>query len=315
MKSLKKVGAVAINACFTFGVLFSFLPSTYAFSDVGSEHVYFDAITYMQTKGIVQGYADGTYRPDNLISRAEFIKIVMSGVTMDSSFDCGQKLFNDVSTLSDNWYRDPVCKAFHKGIIVGYADKTFKPDQSISFVEAAKIIIKANNIQTAGVTEPWSKEFTDVLNSKNAVPITINDYNQKITRGEMADIIYLLKGKQTSSCVEAGGKYNATVNPPSLCCSGLLGYFPNYSKGEYLLGAGGVCLAPTAGLSEALDIYNSNNSCTSNVNLGQTTKNLPYKNSNFNGYSFPMESFKNGCEARCDVNLDTKTAKIGWMCI
>ena len=81
-----------------------------------------------------------------------------------------------------------------------------------------------------------------------------------------------------------------------------------------LIGSEGICLENKPGLQEALKIYNTVNECTTEPELGQSVGEKPYKNPNFNGYSFPMESFKNGCEARCDIDLNRKTASIGWMC-
>lgn len=170
-----------------------------AFTDVQADTPYYKEIAYLKDQGYVHGYADGSYKPDNLINRAEFTKIVMSmgsgfrKTTNTPSLDCGKEVFKDVSTDAKNWYRDPVCKLHDLGIITGYGDNTFKPNNNISFGEAAKIILKSQGVWTdmdVKGTTPWYLAYTNFFVKYDAVPKRIKDYNEPITRGEMALMIY-----------------------------------------------------------------------------------------------------------------------------
>lgn len=179
-----------------------------AFNDVNSSHENKDAIEYVQAQGIVQGYADGTYKPDNKINRAEFTKIVIEAQFEKAEIaSCTTSTFNDVAT--SQWFAKYVCLAQNKNIIAGYPDGTFKPGNNIKFTEAAKII--ANTLfQTAQGTDPWYRSFVDKLGSENAIPISIMEFGKEITRGEMAEMIYRLKAgiqtksSQTYASIEAG---------------------------------------------------------------------------------------------------------------
>lgn len=177
-----------------------------AFSDVGGENEYYDALTYLKEKGIVSGYPDGTFKPFQTINRAEFTKIVVgaggynpaqdpSGFDIYSAGDLG---FKDVQDGA--WYVPYLRNAKENGVIGGYPDGTFKPAQDINFAEASKIIVVGTGGDFAGAgyaPEDWFHKYVNVLQGKNAIPTTINSFDQKITRGEMAEIIYRLKSENT----------------------------------------------------------------------------------------------------------------------
>jgi hypothetical protein len=98
------------------------------------------------------------------------------------------------------WYNPYLREAVTKDVIGGYPDGTFKPAQEINFAEASKIIVVADGGDFAGAgyaPEDWFHKYVNVLENIHAIPITINTFDQQITRGEMAEIIYRMKaGKQ-----------------------------------------------------------------------------------------------------------------------
>lgn len=85
-------------------------------------------------RGYITGYPDGTFRPNQSITRAEFITLV------NKSFGFHQKAkisFSDVSPAS--WYYNEVAAAMAAGYIRGYVDNTIKPDRPITRQEVAAI--------------------------------------------------------------------------------------------------------------------------------------------------------------------------------
>jgi len=153
------------------------------FTDTASNK-YENAIDYIKEKGIVQGYSDGTYKPDSKINRAELLKIILES----NSVDTNDNLSFCFSDVKNDWYAKYVCKAKNLGIISGYSDGSFKPGNNINFVEALKIIEEAYG---ADIIESsvWYKGYVDEASSKNMIPLDIKAFNQEITRGQMADII------------------------------------------------------------------------------------------------------------------------------
>lgn len=177
------------------------------FTDVHDGDAYYDAISYLKTEGIVSGYQDGSFKPFQTINRAEFTKIIVGASGYNSAQDpSGFDIyslsgidFKDVK--SGEWYIPYLRKAVESEIIAGYPDGTYKPAQEINFVEAAKIIVVADGGDFAGAgyaPEDWFHKYVAVLEQNNAIPTSINTFDQKITRGEMAEMIYRLKTKNTN---------------------------------------------------------------------------------------------------------------------
>ncbi len=108
------------------------------FGDITKEHIFYDAIMAASNAGIIDGFEDNTFRPDNMITREEIMLIVSrltSGVASKSAS------FKDISP--DYMYLPQLSKISEDGIIGGYPDGTFKPYNKTTRAEAATIIVKA----------------------------------------------------------------------------------------------------------------------------------------------------------------------------
>lgn len=163
-----------------------------AFSDIDSSNPFYDAVNFVQSQGIVNGYEDNTYKPDNPINRAEFVKILIDATSAENkTSECiPSKNFSDVS--SADWFSPYVCEALNSGIVGGYSDNTFKPGNSINFTEASKIIVNAFGYETSP-EELWYQPFVEKLEEFNAIPSSICSVSKNISRGELAEMIYRLK--------------------------------------------------------------------------------------------------------------------------
>lgn len=177
------------------------------FSDISVGNDYYDALKYLKDNGIIGGYSDGSYKPDNPVNRAEFTKIIIESTATDEEIsDCGAHyanqsdtnitLFSDVVfTMGEGntpeWYFNYVCMAKLNNIVGGYPDGSFKPAQDINFVEAAKIITEAMGYEMQ-TSDPWYESYVTELENHKAIPTTISSLNKKLTRGEMAEIMYRL---------------------------------------------------------------------------------------------------------------------------
>lgn len=155
------------------------------FSDVPSNSKYIIEINDLANKNILNGYADGSFKPDNEINRAEFTKIVI-----ESAFpkeNGGTNCFKDVK---NEWFAPYVCLAKDKKIIDGYGDKTFKPNQPINFAEASKIIANALGLKPDDkYIETWFEKYIVSLENASSIPDSILYFHQNLKRGEMSFII------------------------------------------------------------------------------------------------------------------------------
>ena len=160
--------------------------------DINS-HTYRESIEYLLSTNIVQGYSDGTFKPDIQVNRAEFTKMIIGAKYSKYAYKNEYNCFKDVKK---DWYAPYVCYAKKKGILNGYLDGTFKPAKTINFAEAAKIIVNTfgTSVKGGGV---WYKPYVVQLSDKKVIPTTIADFNYKITRGEIAEMLWRLKEKVT----------------------------------------------------------------------------------------------------------------------
>lgn len=130
---------------------------TQLFTDVSSENPYKDAIGWAKQSGILQGYPDGTFKPDNAVNRAEFLKIILGAKGINVSDTGGKSGFKDVD--ENGWYAAYVRYAKQQGIIQGYANGTFKPNQTVNFAEALKMAYNALGVVTSDVGGNWYDRF------------------------------------------------------------------------------------------------------------------------------------------------------------
>lgn len=188
-KNLSKLIAALVIILGFNDLSFAITPAN--FSDVGNSNPNQSAIEYVKNQGIVQGYSDGTYRPDRTINRAEFTKIVIEAQFASEVEACQSADFSD--TEKGKWFTPYICVAQKRGIINGYSDGTFRPSQNISFVEAAKIIVNTFGLSAGSDNEVWYRPFVNRLELEKAIPTSVGSFSKNITRGEMAEMIYRLK--------------------------------------------------------------------------------------------------------------------------
>lgn len=114
-----------------------------SFSDVDKDSPYYDAIEWAVEEGVVHGFSDNTFRPEQEVSRAEFLKLVLlRKYTQEEidAFQVPQEFLHDVS--SGDWFYQYVYFALAHNIIQEYEDHDlllFLPYNSLSFLEANEI--------------------------------------------------------------------------------------------------------------------------------------------------------------------------------
>ena len=116
-----------------------------------------EVIELVKDEGIMTGYADGTFRPQNVINRAEALVILfrIKGIEMDDVEFI--RNFSDVPR--GEWFADAVTVAVDRGWVEGYPDGTFRPDQPINNAEWATILQRAFELE---VNEDNFPSFSDV---------------------------------------------------------------------------------------------------------------------------------------------------------
>lgn len=185
--------------------------AAFKYSDVNSANNYSEDIQMISDLGIVKGYDDGTYKPYQTLNRAELLKIIIEA-SFEDEFEAfaGQNCFSDVP--ASEWYTKYVCFAKDRGIVEGYSNGRFEPDQEINFVEALKITLKGFDYEY-GVSDPWYKSIVEVAESHNFIPLSVSYFDQSLNRGQMADLIArILKEDKTGTVATYAVMKNNTDN-------------------------------------------------------------------------------------------------------
>ena len=167
----------------------------FAYSDVGDDHWAKSYVDSLSGENYISGYEDGTYRPNEYITRAEFVKILTN---IFKPMDKSGVVLPDVNDSA--WYADTMKLGVKAGYLNGYADGTVHPEDNISREQAAVMTYRAWQLTPEGklgfsdsaeVSE-WAKNEVATLASKNV----INGYEDgtyrpaaPITRAEVAKII------------------------------------------------------------------------------------------------------------------------------
>lgn len=114
------------------------------FRDVPTNSIYFEHVQELECHNVVHGYSDGTFKLYAPITRGEMAKMVSNGMRMEEYVTCGN--FRDVSASNKFYVYIQTLKC--RGIVNGYSDGSFRPDQYVTRAEAMKFIINGARIRT-----------------------------------------------------------------------------------------------------------------------------------------------------------------------
>jgi len=144
------------------------------------------AISVLTNLKAVEGYPDGTFKPNQKLNRAEFLKIVLlSNPNVRSSQSDAEACFPDVK--KEDWFSQFVCLSKKRGIVGGYPDGNFKPAQYVNYAEALKILVELYEFNTESQPgEEWYLQYVRLADTRDTLlPIDI-PFDTLLTRGQMA---------------------------------------------------------------------------------------------------------------------------------
>ena len=148
------------------------------FPDVKSTDYFYDAVNSLVERGVVKGFPDGTFKPNQSVTRGQAAVIIAGVLGLDTK-NVKNPGFKDVTTA--NTYYGAVAALANAGIISGYPDGTYKPGEPVQRNHMASIIAKAFDLEpTSGAKNP----FTDVHG--NYVGYVTALYENGVTTGRTA---------------------------------------------------------------------------------------------------------------------------------
>ena len=169
------------------------------------------AVTRLVSRGIINGYPDNTYRPNNSISRAEFC-VVMVKFQGQQDYINPEAMtgFEDLDLDANYaWARPYVAKAVDLGIINGFEDKTFRAADPVTYEQAIKMIVCALGYEEEGkmptIMNDWSSGYVaQAMKLRVTSGTSIANKTNPTTRGTVAVLV--------SNALDAERNQNKTPN-------------------------------------------------------------------------------------------------------
>ena len=167
----------------------AFCLCTAAFTDI-EDATTENAVATLNGMGIVSGTSATKYSPDLTLTRAQVCAMMIRTKGLDSSAEsyANQNLFSDVK--SGAWYTGYVNLAYKEGIISGYGNGKFGPDDEITYGQFVTMLIRLLGYTESDVGKMWPADyvvFADKLDLSDDVNLGAND---KVSRGDAAILLY-----------------------------------------------------------------------------------------------------------------------------
>ena len=116
------------------------------------------AVDRLEAFGIVDGYGDGTYRPDQEVTREEFAKLLVTALGIEHAADAtSYTKFPDVE--AGRWSAGYIAVAAGQGLVIGYPDGTFKPSNKVTYAEAVTMLVRALGYKDEFLPEGWPGNY------------------------------------------------------------------------------------------------------------------------------------------------------------
>ncbi len=192
MKKTKKIMSLLLSVVMMVSVFASFSITSFA-SDESEQSAHSEAINVLKALSVVVGDAEsGLIRPNDPIKRSEVAKMAIAilGLTDVAQGASYQSKYSDVP--SDHWAVGYINVATDQGIVIGDAEGTFRPDDTISYQEAMTIITRVIGFEPyaldrGGYPAGYLVAAAENKLNKNAV---VSNSTQSATRGIVSQIFY-----------------------------------------------------------------------------------------------------------------------------
>ena len=188
MKNLKKILALVL----AFACAFTMFAGA-AFTDQADIKVENEVVDTLIELGVINGYTDGSFKPNDTVTRAEMAKMIYVLRTGNSDASAYNDDYSTFADIKGHWARGYVKYCQSLGIIAGQSATKFAPDQTVTAQEAAKMLLvtlgyDANKAGLVGIN--WASK-TNALADENGL---LDDVNTSFTgpcpRQYAAQLIY-----------------------------------------------------------------------------------------------------------------------------
>ncbi len=185
------VAAACLFSSLSFG---SLAHAATAFTDVTNATPNSEAILTLTKLGVINGYANDdnttySFKPDGDITRGEFAKIITVALGAENEIATSSIEFSDID---GHWAKPYVLVAASRGIVNGFEDGTFKPDENVTYEQAVKMIVCAAGYESiAQSLGGWPNGYMmQAMNLKLTDNAVTADQTGKASRGIVAQLMF-----------------------------------------------------------------------------------------------------------------------------
>ena len=159
------------------------------YSDV-TDDTQIQMLTLLSRLDIINGYPDGTFGPYDPITRAQFAKIIVYAVNKQEMAlsNGGASAFSDVP--QNHWATPYINLVADMGIINGYPDGTFKPEEELTFAQIVTVILRVLGYNESSIGVHWPDNYIEKANNIKLTDKVNKLPNQTVNRMETAALIY-----------------------------------------------------------------------------------------------------------------------------
>ena len=186
-------------------------PAAAQFSDVAGTP-YEKAVVYLTEKGVIDGFEDGTFRPQGIVTRAQACKMIaqMLGAAEDelkAAAESAAKSFSDIE--ASDWAAPYIGYCVEKGIAAGYPDQSFKGSKQITLAEYAALLCRADGDSDSSLGGAWPDNYMESAKDKGFLENLVDcdpaaDAQKSLTRGNTAVMTYNCMTAQDSEDPDSG---------------------------------------------------------------------------------------------------------------
>ena len=194
MNYLKKVAVLA--AAFAAVLTVSASAQTNKFPDVDESALYADDVNKLVDAGVLNGYEDGTFRPEGNVTRAEMCKMVTLSFKLTADLSSVES-FPDIN--DNDWYKPYALNAKANGVVEGYDDGSFRGGAYVTREQVCAIINRIQKLYDLGISvtvtddiSEWAKQDVLVVLQNKLMPLESNNTfraTEPIKRYELATVL------------------------------------------------------------------------------------------------------------------------------
>lgn len=190
MKISKRLLALILVLCMAIP---SFTVSA-EFKDVPSGVAYYDAVNLLSALKIIQGYPDGTFAPENDVTRAEFTTLLIRAMNLETlaqSANLANFPFTDCTSAGIAYALPNIKLAYEKEIILGMGEKIFAPEEKVTYEQAVKMIVCAAGYEViANDNGGWPNGYLTAGREMRILDSVNGQIGVAAKRWQIAQLIY-----------------------------------------------------------------------------------------------------------------------------